>query len=295
MRNYKDLRDFVRFLERRGELCRISAPVSSELEITEIASRVIAEGGPALQFENVDGGNVPVLINLFGTHQRVAWALGVDHIDELTERVRKLLGLTQGPPAGILNKLRTVGDLAGLARSQPKLVKNAPCQEVVITGENADVNVLPILKCWPLDGGRYITLPLVISRDPTSGRRNVGTYRMQVFDGKTMGMHWQSHKVGARHYRDGEERSLERLDVAVALGGDPATIWTGSMPLPPDMDEIAVSGVIRGKAVEMVKCKTIDLEVPAQAEIILEGYVKPGELRPEGPFGDHTGYYSLGG
>ena len=234
-----------------------------------------------------------MLINLYGTHQRVAWALGVDDIEEITERVRKLLGLTQGPPAGIVNKLKTVGELAGLARSRPKTVKSAPCQEVVLTGDDADVNAFPILKCWPLDGGRYITLPLVISRDPTSGRRNVGTYRMQVFDGKTMGMHWQSHKVGARHYRDGEERRLERLDVAVALGGDPTTIWTGSMPLPPDMDEIAASGVIRGKPVEMVKCKTIDLEVPAHAEIVLEGYVVPGELRPEGPFGDHTGYYSL--
>ena len=293
MSNYKDLREFVRFLDRKDELRRVKSPVSSELEITEIASRVIAEGGPALLFENVDGGDTPVLINIYGTHQRVAWALGVDHIDELTDRVRKLLGLTQGPPAGIVNKLRTVGDLAGLARSQPKMVKSAPCQEVVLTGEDADVNRFPILKCWPLDGGRYITLPLVISRDPTSGRRNVGTYRMQVYDGKTMGMHWQTHKVGARHYRDGEERKLERLDVAIALGGDPTTIWTGSMPLPPDMDEIAVSGVIRGNAVEMVKCKTIDLEVPAHSEIVLEGYVVPGELRPEGPFGDHTGYYSL--
>lgn len=293
MSSYKDLREFIAFLDSRGDLRRIKTPVSSELEITEIANRVIADGGPALLFENVDGGDIPVLINIFGTHQRVAWALGVEHIDELTARVRKLLGLAQGPPSGIANKLRTLGDLAGIARSQPKIIKNAPCQEVILTGEDADVSRLPILKCWPLDGGRYITLPLVISRDPYSGRRNVGTYRMQVFDGQTMGMHWQSHKVGARHYRSGEEQQIERLEVAVALGGDPTTIWTGSMPLPPDMDEIAIAGVIRGKAVEMVKCKTIDLEVPAHAEIVLEGYVVPGEQRPEGPFGDHTGYYSL--
>ena len=293
MGNYKDLREFAAFLERKGELRRVSAPVSGELEITEIASRVIAEGGPALLFENVDGGDIPVLINIFGTHQRVAWALGVDHIDELTARVRKLLGLAHGAPGGIMSKLRAAGDLAGLARSQPKLVKSGPCQEVVLTGADADVNRLPIPKCWPLDGGRYITLPLVISRDPESGRRNVGTYRMQVYDGQTLGMHWQSHKVGARHYRSGEERRLERLEVAVALGGDPTTIWSGSMPLPPDMDEIAAAGVIRGKAVEMVKCKTIDLEAPANAEIVLEGYVVPGELRSEGPFGDHTGYYSM--
>ncbi|MCY4577770.1 MAG: UbiD family decarboxylase, partial [Chloroflexi bacterium] len=224
MSSYKDLREFIRFLDRKGELRRIKTPVSSELEITEIASRVITEGGPALLFENVDGGETPVLINMFGTHQRVAWALGVENVEEITERVRKLLGLTQGPPAGIVNKIRTVGDLAGLARSRPKIIKNAPCQEIVLTGEDADVSILPILKCWPLDAGPYITLPLVISRDPTSGRRNVGTYRMQVYDGKTMGMHWQTHKVGARHYRDGEERRLERLDVAVALGGDPTTI-----------------------------------------------------------------------
>jgi 4-hydroxy-3-polyprenylbenzoate decarboxylase len=162
----------------------------------------------------------------------------------------------------------------------------------VITGEDVDVNMLPALQCWPMDAGRFITLPLVISRDPETGRRNVGTYRMQIYDGKTTGMHWQTHKVGAHHSRVGEASGLERLDVAVALGGDPTTMWTGSLPLPPDMDEIMVSGVIRDEAVEMVRCKTVDLEVPAHSEIILEGYVTPGELRPEGPFGDHTGYYS---
>lgn len=293
MKAYRDLREFIRFLEGKGDLRRVKAAVSSDLEITEIASRVIADGGPALLFDNVDGGDMPVLINIFGTHQRVAWALGVDHIDKLTARVRKLLGLAQGPPSGIADKIRLAGDLAGIARSRPKMVKSAPCQEIVLTGADADVSRLPIMRCWPMDAGRYITLPLVISRDPATGRRNVGTYRMQVFDGRTMGMHWQSHKVGARHYRSGESAKIERLEVAVALGGDPTTIWTGSMPLPPDMDEIAAAGVIRGKPVEMVKCKTIDMEVPAHAEIVLEGYVVPGELRPEGPFGDHTGYYSL--
>lgn len=292
--NFKDLHEFVSFLESKGELRRITTPVSSELEITEIADRVVASGGPALLFENVEGYEFPLLINMYGTHQRVAWALGVEHVDEITERVRKLLSMVQGPPpSGILNKLRTLGDLAGVARTQPKMVRSAPCQEVVLIGEDADVNILPALKCWPMDGGRYITLPLVISRDPESGRRNVGTYRMQIYDGQTMGMHWQTHKVGARHYRTGEERGLERLEVAVALGGDPTTVWSGSMPLPPDMDEIGVAGIIREESVEMVKCKTIDLEVPAHAEFVLEGYVVPGELRSEGPFGDHTGYYSL--
>ena len=290
---FKDLREFLGFLEERGELKRISAPVSRDLEITEIADRMVKSGSPALLFENVEGFETPVVINLYGTHQRVAWALGVEDVEEIVARVRKLTGLPQAPPKGLMDKLRTLGDLAGLARSQPKTVRNAPCQEVVLTGEEASLDRLPILTCWPNDAGRFITLPLVISRDPASGRRNVGTYRMQVYDSRTTGMHWQSHKVGARHFRTGTRMGSERIDVAVALGGDPTTMWSGSMPLPPDMDEFAVSGVLREEPVELVKCKTVDLEVPAHAEIVLEGYVVPGETRVEGPFGDHTGYYSL--
>ena len=289
---FKDLRQFISFLEEKGELRRIEAPVSRDLEIAEIADRTVKAGGPALLFENVEGSDTPVVINLYGTHQRMAWALGVEHLDELTDRIRKILGMLKGPPSGLLDKARALGDLVGMARTQPKMVSRAPCQEVVVTGEAVDLNALPALKCWPLDAGRFITLPLVISRDPASGRRNVGTYRMQVYDGRTTGMHWQTHKVGAHHYRVSEERKQERLEVAVALGGDPVTMWTGSLPLPPDMDEIVVSGLIREEPVEMVKCKSVDLEVPARAEIVLEGHVVPGELRPEGPFGDHTGYYS---
>jgi 4-hydroxy-3-polyprenylbenzoate decarboxylase len=290
---FKNLREFIDFLEDKGELRRVTEQVSRDLEITEITDRAIKSGGPALLFENVEGYQTPVAINLYGTHQRMAWALGVEDVNEITERVRKLLGMVQGPPAGIVGKLKALGDLAGIARSRPKLVSKAPCQEVVITGDDIDLNVFPILKCWPLDAGRFITLPLVISRDPVTGNRNVGTYRMQVYDERTTGMHWQSHKVGAHHFRESEAQNKERLDVAVALGGDPVTMWSGSMPLPPDLDELVVAGVIRGESVEMVKCKTIDLEVPAHAEIVLEGYVTPGELRSEGPFGDHTGYYSL--
>ncbi len=289
---FRDLREFITFLEDKGELRRVDAPVSSELEITELADRTVKAGGPALLFENVRGYEMPVVINLYGTHQRTAWALGVEDLSELTDRVRKLLGMVQGPPTGLVDKLKALGDLAGIARAQPKTVSRAPCQEVVVVGDDVDVNTLPALKCWPLDAGRFITLPLVISRDPVTGRRNVGTYRMQVYDARTTGMHWQTHKVGAHHYRASEEAGMERLDVAVALGGDPTTMWTGSLPLPPDMDEIMVSGLIRERAVEMVQCKTVDLEVPAHAEIVLEGYVTPGELRAEGPFGDHTGYYS---
>ncbi len=290
--NFKDIREFIEFLERRDELRRITAPVSRDLEITEIADRVVKSGGPALLFQNVQGCDTPVVMNLFGTHQRMAWALGVEDVEELASRVRKLLALAQGPPTGLSDKVRALGTLLNAARAQPKTVRRAPCQEVVVTGDEVDLGILPALKCWPMDAGRYITLPLVISRDPESGRRNVGTYRMQVIDRNTTGMHWQTHKGGAHHYREGVSRGSDRLEVAVALGGDPATIWSGSMPLPPDMDELAVAGLIREESVEVVACKSVDLEVPAHAEYVLEGYVVPGELRPEGPFGDHTGYYS---
>ena len=290
--HFKDIRQFIEFLDERGDLKRITAMVDSDLEITEITDRTIKSGGPALLFENVAGSDTPVAINLMGTHQRTAWALGVENIDDLTSRVRKLLGLAQGPPSGLMGKVRALGDLVSVARTQPKIVRRAPCQDVVVTGDDVDLNMLPALKCWPDDAGRYITLPLVVSRDPESGRRNVGIYRMQIFDRNTTGMHWQTHKGGAHHYRVGESQRLQKLEVAVALGGDPAAIWSGSMPLPPDMDEFAIAGLIREEPVELVKCKTVDLEVPAHAEYVLEGYVTPGELRPEGPFGDHTGYYS---
>ena len=290
---FKDIREFITFLEERGELVRITAPVSRDLEITEINDRVVKRGGPALLFENVEGFDMPVLINTYGSMRRIAWALGVEHLDELGDRVRKLLALTQGPPKGLVNKARTLIDLAKIAGTQPKTVRNAPCQGVVLTGRDANLNSLPVLKCWPEDAGRFITLPLVITRDPETGARNVGTYRMQVYDGQTAGMHWQTHKVGTYHERAAQDMGRERLDVAVALGGDPTTLWSGSAPLPPGLDELAISGVIREEGVEVVKCATVDLEVPAHAEIVLEGYVVPGETRIEGPFGDHTGYYSM--
>ena len=290
---FKDLREFVAFLESKGDLRRITTPVSCELEISEIADRVVKRGGPALLFENVTGYDIPVLINMYGTEQRMAWALGVDHLDDVVERIQDLLQLAHGPPEGLVNKLRTLGQLVHMGSFQPKTVRRAPCQELVLHGEDVDLSQLPILKCWPLDGGRYITLPLVITRDPDTGVQNYGTYRLQVYDANTTGMHWQTHKVGTHHYRLSQEQGLSRLDVAVALGGDPATIWTGSAPLPPDMDEMTVAGFLREDGVDLVKAKTLDLMVPAQAEIVLEGYVVPGEERSEGPFGDHTGYYSM--
>ena len=292
--NFKDLRDFISFLESKGELRRITTPVSPELEITEICDRTVKNGGPALLFENVEGYDMPVLINMYGSEQRMAWALGVDRLDDLVERVQGLLGLVQGgAPKGIVDKLRMLGRLRELASFQSKIVRSGPCQEVVHTGDDVDLFNYPIPKCWPMDGGRYITLPLVITKDPETGVRNFGMYRIQVFNKNTCGMHWQTHKVGARHYRVSRDEGRERVEVAVALGGDPATIWTGSAPLPPDMDEMMIAGFIREEGVELVKAKTVDLEVPAHAEIVLEGYVTPGDEALEGPFGDHTGYYSL--
>ena len=289
---FKDLREYIALLEEKKDLRRITVPVSSDLEISQIADRVVKSNGPALLFENVEGYDMPLAINLFGSRRRIEWALGVNDLEDLGDKVRKLLGLLDGPPPGLVDKVKTIGQLMGINKAQPKIVSKAPCQEEVFIGEAVDLGTIPALKCWPNDAGRFITLPLVISRDPETGRRNVGTYRMQVYDSRTTGMHWQTHKVGARHFRSGEEKNLDRLDVAVALGGDPVTVWAGSLPVPPDMDEIVVSGIIRGESVHMVRCKTVDLEVPAHSEIVLEGYVIPGEVQTEGPFGDHTGYYS---
>ena len=290
---FKDLREYIAFLESKGDLRRIKTPVNPELEITEIADRVIKSGGPALLFESPQGFDIPVLINMFGSEQRMAWALGVDHLDDVVARVQSLLELMHGPPEGLLNKLRTLGQLVHLGSFQPKTVGRAPCQDVIVQGENVDLYKFPITKCWPLDGGPFITLPLVITKDPQTGVQNYGTYRLQVYDRRTTGMHWQTHKVGTHHYRLSRELGLEKIDVAVAIGADPATMWTGSAPLPPDMDEMVVAGFLREEGVELVKAKTSDLLVPAEAEIVLEGYVVPGEERPEGPFGDHTGYYSM--
>lgn len=290
---YSDLREFIEFLESKNDIRHIKTRVSRDLEISEITDRTIKSGGPALLFENVEGYKTPIITNIFGTHQRTAYALGVSNADDLTSKVRDIMGLVQNPPSSMIDKLKTLKDLVGMARTQPKTVRNAKCQQIVYTGDDVDLESIPHIKCWPMDGGRYITLPLVISKDPQSGRRNVGIYRMQIRDKKSAGMHWQTHKVGAKHYRSSEENHLPKLEVAVAIGGDPATIWSGALPLPPDMDEIAVAGVIRDRPVEMVQCKTVDLQVPANSEYILEGYVVPGELSPEGPFGDHTGYYSL--
>jgi 4-hydroxy-3-polyprenylbenzoate decarboxylase len=287
------LRDFVALLDARKQLHRIQSPVSRDLEITEITDRVVkgpSQRNIALLFENVEGFEQPVLMNAFGSADRMAWALGVQNLDEIGGRLSKLLDPQM--PGSTLDKLKKLGDLVGVARSGPKTVGSAPCQDVVET-ESPSLAGIPALTCWPEDAGRYITLPVVITRDPVSNRRNVGMYRLQVFDDRTLGMHWQTHKGSAEHARTAEERAQQRLEVAVVLGADPATIYAASAPLPPGIDEILFAGWLRGSGIPMARCKTIDLEVPAQSEIVLEGYVDPNERRLEGPFGDHTGYYSL--
>jgi 4-hydroxy-3-polyprenylbenzoate decarboxylase len=352
---YDDLRDWIKALEKHGELKRIREEVSPELEITEITDRVskigaragakikekYAPGGPALLFENVKGyPGHQVFINQFGSERRMALALGVDRLDEIAGRITGLLNLKA--PEGLLDKLKLLPQLGALTSAFPKTVsaKDAPCKEVVLR-DNFDLNAFPILKCWPYDGGRFITLPCVVTRDPRSGRRNVGMYRMQVYDGQSTGMHWQRQKVAAEHYREALRNAVSaddlnqnqygpkgagvaamaesaggaaaipdgpigglpqvalgnlkgsRMEVAVAIGTDPATTFAAIVPAPPEVEEYLIAGFLRGKPVEIVQCETVDLQVPAHAEIILEGYVELGELRSEGPFGDHTGFYTL--
>ncbi|MGB7265611.1 MAG: UbiD family decarboxylase [Terracidiphilus sp.] len=353
-------------MEKHGELKRVHEEVSPELEITEITDRVskigtrgktgvrdqgsgvksgdstfegkYAPGGPALLFENVKGHpGHKVLINQFGSERRMALALGVERLDEIAERITGLLHMKA--PEGLFDKLKMLPQLGALTSAFPKTVsaKDAPCKEV-IRRENFDLNYFPILKCWPHDGGRFITMPCVHTRDPRTGKRNIGMYRMQVYDGQTTGMHWQRQKVAAEHYREalrnaaaagaeddatlnakaarvammaesaGGAMSLaesaagqvavgnlkgSRMEVAVAIGTDPATTFSAIVPAPPEVEEFLIAGFLRGKPVEIVKCETVDLEVPAHAEIVLEGYVELGELRAEGPFGDHTGFYTL--
>ena len=361
---YNDLRDWISTLEKHGELRRIREEVSPELEITEITDRVskagirdqgsgigspvslpeanYAPGGPALLFENIAGHpGHKVLINQFGSERRMALALGVERIDQIAERIHALMNMK--PAAGLFDKLKMLPQLGALTSAFPKTVsaKDAPCKEV-IRRENFDLNFFPILKCWPLDGGRFITLPCVHTRGPGreggAGKRNIGMYRMQVYDGQTTGMHWQRQKVAAEHYREalraaalwtneaaetkgagvammaesaGGSVSIpegpigglpqislgslkgSRLEVAVSIGTDPATTFAAIVPAPPEVEEFLIAGFLRGKPVEILKCETVDLEVPAHAEIVLEGYVELGEMRAEGPFGDHTGFYTL--
>ena len=288
---YSDLRDFIRALEKKGELKRIPFEVDPYLEIAEFADRSVKSNGPALLFEKPKGSSVPVLINSFAGMRRMEIALEVDSVDEVARRISEYLEMRM--PEGIIGKLKMLPKLAEVGAFFPKIVSSAPCKDVVLK-DNFSLDRFPILHCWPQDGGRFITLPMVFTKNPDTGKRNCGMYRMQVYDGQTTGMHWQTHKQGAEHYRRLlAEGKQARMPVAVAIGADPATMYSAIMPLPPDLDEMMIAGFLRGKPVEMVKCETCDIEVPANAEIVLEGYVELGEMRREGPFGDHTGYYSL--
>ncbi|ADL12051.1 menaquinone biosynthesis decarboxylase [Acetohalobium arabaticum] len=287
---YKNLKEFIKLLETEGLLTRITAEVSSELEITEITDRISKEVGPALLFENVKESEFPVLINAFGSYERMEAALEVEDLDDIGARIEELFDLPNLKDKSLLGKLKTLPKLKEISNYFPKTVRKAPCQEVV--DKDPSLDELPVLKCWPQDGGKFITLPLVFTKDPETDIPNVGMYRLHVYDEQTTGMHWHMHKDGADNYRSYEDEG-ERMEVAVALGGDPATIYSATAPLPKQIGEMLFAGFLRKEPVEMVKAKTVDIKVPAEAEIVIEGYVEPGERRREGPFGDHTGYYSL--
>lgn len=287
---FPDITSFIAELERRKDLVRIGEPISPDLEIAALVDRVSKSpgGGQALFFEKATGYSMPVAANLFGSDARICLALGVTSLDELAHEIEELL--TPAMPKGFMDALKMLPLVNRLSDLMPKTVKDAPCQEVVKMDGGLDE--LPILKTWPDDGGPFITLPLVFTRDPETGMRNIGTYRMQVFDRRTTGMHWQRHKGGAQHHRVAE-RLGRRLEVAAVLGPDPVLTYCATAPMPEGLDELMLAGVLGKRRVELVKCKTIDLEVPANAQMVLEGYVEPGERRREGPFGDHTGFYSL--
>jgi 4-hydroxy-3-polyprenylbenzoate decarboxylase len=286
---FADLNDFIADLDRRQLLARIGETVSPDLEIAAVTDRACKSphGGPALLFEKPTGFDIPVASNLYGSLDRICLALGVSTLDELAGEINQLM--TPQMPAGLIDALKMLPMVARLRDLLPKTVKDAPCQEVV--RPDGSLGELPILKCWPGDGGRYITFPLVFTKDPESGTRNIGTYRMQVFDDRSTGMHWQRHKGGAQHHRVAE-RLGKRLEVAVALGAEPVLPYCATAPMPEGLDELLLAGFLARRRIELVRCVTVDLEVPASSHIVLEGYVEPGERRREGPFGDHTGLYS---
>src|SRR3954466_9417896 len=282
----RDLRGWSALVEREGELVRVDAEVDPELEITEINDRVVKQGGPALLFEHVKGSDRSLLINQFGTERRMAMAFDAPSLDAVAEKLSDVLEMQ--PPQGLVEKVRGLQKLKSIADSQPKTVRSAPCQEVVLEGEDASLDLLPIQKCWPDDAAPFITLPAVITHDPRTGVRNVGMYRMQKLGPRATAMHWQIHKDGRADYlaTDG------KIEVAVALGTDPVTTYSASAPLPKHIDELMLAGFLRGEPVELVRAKTVAVDVPANAEIVLEGYIAKDELAEEGPFGDHTGYYT---
>ena len=284
MSAFDSLGAYVTALTQAGELARIDSPVDPHLEISEITDRVVKAGGPALFFTNVKGSRYPVLTNQFGSERRMAMAFGAKSLREVEERVRKALDFSI--PSTPVEKLGKLFSLGALSSALPRRVAQGPAQEIV--EDPPDLTALPVLTTWPLDGGPFITLPLVFTKNPSNGAQNVGLYRMQVYDARTTGMHWQRHKQGRAH----AQAWGARVPCAVAIGADPALTYAASAPLPPVIDEVMFAGFLRGKSVRMMRAKTVDLSVPADAEFILEGYVDNEDLRTEGPFGDHTGVYS---
>lgn len=292
MSAYPSLREFIAALDAAGELVRIKEPVSSNIEISAISDAVMKspEGGKALLFENVDGGNIPVLINAYGSEKRMALSLGVEDLNEIPNRIESLIKTPA--PKGFGDVIKLLPKLLELKGVPPRKHRGqAPCQEVVLKGDAVDLDKIPVLTCWPDDGGPFITFPCVTTKDPETGRQNIGMYRLQVFDRNTTGMHWHMHKDGSHTYRKNSAAG-KRTEVAVVIGTDPVITYCATAPLPRGVDEMMLAGFIRKKAVTMVQCKTVDLTVPANSEIVLEGYVEPGETRMEGPFGDHNGVYS---
>lgn len=289
---WKNLGEFLAALEAKGDLLRIRSPVSPKGEITEIALRGVRRDGPALLFENVQGSSVPVAINVLSSPRRIAAALGAGSMDEPAEKIRKLLRFR--PPAGIGGLLAdpsgTFEQLSQLRALAPKRVKSGACQEV--STEKVNLDELPILTCWPKDGGPTITFPLVITKNPETGDSSVGIYRLQRYSPTTLGAHWQTHRAGAENYRR-HQRKGEKMPVAVVIGADPTTVFAGLAPVPEGISRFAFSGFLRGESLPLVPCQSVPLEVPAEAEIVLEGWADPRETHLEGPFGDHTGYYSL--
>ena len=292
------LSSFIDAIEATGELARIAHPVAAKLELCEIADRVMKQpgGGKALLFENVtldDGSRsqYPVAINLFGSMRRMCLALGVEHLDDIGARITKLLDLKV--PEGLRGKLSMLPRLMEVAKFPPRMRRGKPaCQEVVLQGSDIDLTKLPVITCWPEDGGPYITLPMVISRDPKRKIRNVGMYRVQVLGSDTLAMHWQRHKVGAAHWREMAAAGT-RMPVCIVIGADPASVYSASAPLPPTVDEFIFAGFLRREPVSLTKAVTCDLEVPTESEMVIEGFIDPAEeLVVEGPFGDHTGFYS---
>jgi len=288
---FRNLGEFLARLEATGDLVRVTRPVSRDLEITEVTQRALAADGPALRFENVPGATMPVVTNLLGSPRRVALALDAENVDAVADRVGRLVHLR--PPAGVLGAVRdlsgTIETLSTLRSLAPKRVRSGPCQEVEET--TVDLDRLPILKCWPKDGGRTVTFPIVITSDPDTGEAHTGIYRLQQYGPDTLGMHFQIHRVGANNYRKWAARR-EKMPVAAVIGSDPATVFSGLAPVPEGISNFVFAGFLRGEPVELVPARSVDLEVPANAEIVLEGYVDPTERAVEGPFGDHTGYYS---